>query len=123
MKLLALRDGRSIELHRLKIEATFGGQMEGSYESASRHILASLEAESRSTAIQVHNGSVPLAKFRCDAYFRSSALAGRSSDTISDLTVVWFTDRIPDSISRLLAPLRDQIDWPRHARGFDPFDW
>jgi len=65
---------------------------------------------------------IPLPRFCCEASCRSGAVVADSSELLSRLTVVLFVEQVPDSIAELLAPLRDQLDWERHAEDFDPFE-
>jgi hypothetical protein len=123
MKSLTLADGRTIKLENLSIEGTYSGHMEGSRESISRHIVERLDAESDSVAMQVIGGAGTLPKYQCTAFFTSNGISDETGDLSSMLTVVWFTDRVPDSIEQLLDPLRTQIDWVRYASEFDPYDF
>ena len=87
MRSLVLRDGREVELKRLTIAETFFGHLEGSFESVSRPVLDQLARDVHEFPRQVMNENIPLARFRCDGYFESSALAkGRGiHDPISPL--------------------------------------
>ena len=123
MKALELESGRVISLKQITINETYAGHMEGTWESVSVRILDRLAPEAESRPLHVVEASIPLPHFQCRGYFCSDAIEVGDNTLSSDLTVVWYVDRVPDSLGRLLAPLRSLIDWDGLAREFDQDDF
>ncbi len=116
---MILPSGTRVAVEELHIRPTYGGHMEGSRESVSRFILGELEEEERKGRIQLLRSPVPLPHFKCAVTLASTGSDGRPSFPSARVDVVWFTDRIPDSIGRLVEPVRLAVQFESRARSID----
>jgi hypothetical protein len=120
---LQLPDGRTILLERLEIRCTYDGHREGSYVSVSEYVLEELAAQAEHASLQVIASTSPLPAYRCDARFSSDAFAPDDHNLRTVLTVVWFTDRVPEVFADLFRQVIPAIQWRQHAVEYDPYDF
>jgi methylase of polypeptide subunit release factors len=102
---LKLNDGSQVRVDALRIAPTYAGQLEGSRESVSRHLLDQLRESSFDQSLQLIESTVPLAYFRCEVELVRGEVSRNRAVFEPRLTVVWFVENLADSFTALLEPV------------------
>jgi hypothetical protein len=130
MALYRLPNGREVFLVRLKMVGTYSGFIEGSAETASRHIrehlterAAEMLAPGRPLAVvEPPKGELP--QWMCLAELESRrGVHNTDPDFSSRLYVCWFMTDTARSLDAVIAALLPQVDWEGIAEDYDIMDF
>ncbi len=126
-----LSSGREIFLVRWIIVGTYSGFLEGSQETASRHIIKNISEQAdrllppaRPLAVVLPKKTEVLPQWMCVAELEShEAVHHKDGDYFSRLQVCWFMDDTARSLDSMIESVLPHLDWDQVAEDYDFTDW